>query len=106
MRCNKFPEIDVHFSQTLDASVSSNTDDGPSLTSSGLAKKVTAETMADISNFSKEIAAELKETNRLAQEVNKLIKNNQIIQLAQHLGKTDELEQMWVSISASGGSFD
>ena len=106
MRCNKFPEIDVHFSQTLDTSVSGNTDDGPSPTSSGLGKKVAAETMADISNFSKEIVAEMKETNRLAQEANKLIKNNQIIQLAQHLGKTDELEQMWASISASGGSFD
>jgi hypothetical protein len=105
MRCNEFPEIDVHFSQTLDTSVSGNTDDGPSPTNSGSAKKVAAETMADISNFSKEIAAEMKETNRLAQEANKLMKNNQIIQLAQHLEKTEMLEQMLASFSASSGSF-
>ena len=79
MRCNEFPEI---FSQMLDTSVSGNTDNGPSPNSSGSAKKVTAEAMANISNFSKEIAAEMRETNRLVQEANKLVKNNQIIQLA------------------------
>ena len=104
MRCNQFPEIDVRFSQTLDTTVSGNTDDGPSPTNSVSSKKVAAETMADISNFSKDIAAEMRETNRLAKEANTLVKNNQIIQLAQHLGKTEMLEQMLASISTSEGS--
>jgi hypothetical protein len=101
MRCNKFPDIDVHFSQTLDTSVSGNTDDDVSPTSSGSAKKVAAKTMAEISNFSKEIAGEMKETNRLAQEANKLVKINAVIQLASVLGKTEMLEQMLADISAS-----
>jgi hypothetical protein len=106
IRCNAFPEIDVRFSQTLDTSVGGNTDNGPSPPSSGSTKKVAVEMMADISNFSREIAAEMKETNRLSQEANKLVKNQQIIQLAQHLGKTEMLEQMLASISASSESFE
>ena len=109
-RCDERPEVDTRFSQTLDESVSGNSDDVVSPpaavpNSASAKKKVAADAMADISNFSKEIATEMKETNRVALEANKLANRSQLIMLAQHLGKTEMLEAMLLqSFSASSGN--
>ena len=106
IRCNEYPEVDVCFNLQLDDKVAGNTDDKnvlnvPTPGSSG--KKLAMKTMVDISNFSQEIAAEMKETNRLALEANKVAKSNQLIQLAQLLGKTDALEHMFANFAAASG---
>ena len=66
--------------------------------------------MADISNSSQEIAAEMKETNRLSREANQTAKEavntaktKQLIQLAQLLGKTEALEQLFANSAAALG---
>jgi len=54
-------------------------------------KKRAYAALVDMSNVAKNIAKEMKETNRLAQEASKMAKKSQLIALAQHLGKNDIL---------------
>jgi hypothetical protein len=75
--------------------------------------------MTDMSGVAKSMAAEMKETNRLAlestealkkknelsEEKNRLAKQSQLIAIAQALGRPEILEEMLQSFSsASGGS--
>ena len=57
--------------------------------------------MTDISNFTKDIAKEMKKTNELAAEANKLVVTGQFIGLAQHLGKTEMLEALLLHMGDS-----
>ena len=127
--CDKNPEADVRYSVEIDdilrggnTETSSNADsDGPSSNIKKEAyqneKKRAYAAMADISDVAKNIAAEMKETNRLAQEStdalkeknrlvdekNRLARQAQLIAVAQHLGKHEILENLLASFSSSSG---
>jgi tRNA uridine 5-carbamoylmethylation protein Kti12 len=78
-------------------------------------KKRAFAAITDMSEVAKTIAAEMKETNRLAQEStksaqdsaealkeqNRLAKQAQYIGLAQHLGKNEILEQILATFSSA-----
>ena len=101
-RCEDNPEVDVCFSQEMDDALKGNTDYAlPSDASSKGEKKRAYAAMVDISNVAKSIAAEMKETNRLAQEAANLAKQSQLIAVAQHLGKNDILETILASFSSA-----
>jgi hypothetical protein len=112
LRCEANPEVDVRFADRMEEVFMGNTDtplqiaDGTSNGSSDKKKAYSA--IADMSSVALNIADQLKETNRLAQEQanelkekNRLAKQSQLIALAQHLGKQDILEQMLASLSSS-----
>jgi hypothetical protein len=68
-------------------------------------KKRAYAAMIDIADVTKNIATEMKETNRLSQETidavkekNRLAKQSQLIALAQHLGKNEILEDLLASL--------
>jgi hypothetical protein len=126
--CDVHPEVDVTYTVTLDDAIKGNTDDdlGVYIPSEAMAKndlrnekKRAYTAMTDMSGVAKSMAAEMKETNRLAlestealkkknelsEEKNCLAKQSQLIAIAQALGRPEILEEMLQSFSsASGGS--
>ena len=54
-----------------------------------------------MSDMSKTIADEMKETNRLAKEAHRISNRAQYIALAQHLGKQDILEDLLASFASA-----
>jgi hypothetical protein len=126
--CDVHPEVDVTYTVTLDDAIKGNTDDdlGVYIPSEATAKndlrnekKRAYTAMTDMSEVAKSMAAEMKETNRLAlestealkkknelsEEKNRLAKQSQLIAIAQALGRPEILEEMLQSFSsASGGS--
>ena len=118
--CDLNPEVDVRYTVTLDAVFCGKTNDDLSSAGSGKNSEVSLNkalknekkrafaAITDMSEVAKTIAAEMKETNRLAQEStksaqdsaealkeqNRLAKQAQYIGLAQHLGKNEILEQI------------
>jgi hypothetical protein len=71
----------------------------------GSNKKRAYAAIVDMSTVGATIAGEMKETNRIAQELNMakncIAKQSQLIQLAQHLGKEDILEGLLLANLAS-----
>lgn len=104
MVCENNKEVDVTFAVEMDNALKGNTDQndtGHLQFGNGGKKRKIDIAIDSISNTAKQIAAEMKETNRLAQEStnemkekNRLTKQAQLISLAQHLGKTDILQKM------------
>jgi hypothetical protein len=110
-RCDDNPEVDASFATNeMNGNLMGQTDQ--MLTSAtdtnSKKRKRTYETMVDIYKTTKNIAEEVKETNRLVggianemKEMNRLTRQSQLISLAQHLGKHDILERMLASVTSS-----
>jgi hypothetical protein len=112
-RCAASQEVDEFFSDVMDQSLKGNTsspllvDDSSvgmlsTTTNTAAAGGATADkkkayaAIVDMTNVATSIANEMKETNRLARQ-------SQLIQLAQHLGKADMLEDLLQDLKQSGG---
>ena len=105
--------MDDHFSYEMDEKLKGSTDNDnmwdsdvqPKETGSSEKKK------ANMSSIAKTIDAEMRETNWLAEEMakemkekNHLAKHSQLISVAQHLGKREILEQILASFSSSSNN--
>ena len=91
--------MDVSYSVTLDDAIRGNTDDNFGTDSKKGQefkndKKRAYAAITDMGDVAKSIASEMKETNRLALETNKLAKQAQLIAIAQALGRQEILEDL------------
>jgi hypothetical protein len=114
--CDKNPEVNVSYSIQMDNILKGNDDDynadGSLRNKQDSQKKRAYTAMVDIANVTKNISVEMKETNRLVQDLinavkekNWLAKQSQVIvAIAQHLGKNEMLEDLIiVLLSSSSG---
>jgi hypothetical protein len=116
-RCAAHPEVDVTFSDSMDmvlmlGGTNSPLDEsslGMHSTSANTAggstdKKSAYAAIVDMSHVARSIAKEMKETNTLAKESNRIANQRQLIILAQHLGKEDILEDLLTSLTSNATS--
>jgi hypothetical protein len=140
--CDAHPEVDVRYTVDIDDALRGNTDDSTSTKSSdddvvpndagggknkslNQEKKRAYSAMSDLSDVAKNIAAEMHQTNILAErttqlaerttqvaentakaieEKNRLSQQAQLIALAQHLGRNEILETILQSIAPAPSS--
>ena len=132
--CDAHPEVDIRYTVDMDAIIRGTTDNEPVVIEDSddhikknmhTEKKRAYAAISDISNVAKNIATEMHETNRIAQdntnaliekirvanvtanamiEQNRLARQSQLIAVAQHLGKQDILETILQSFSSSDDS--
>ena len=113
--CDKNPEVDISYSIQMDHILKGDTDDDHNAEGSFKIeqenqKKRAHAAMIDMADVTKNISLEIKEMNRLAQEMidavkekNHLAKQSQVIAIAQHLGKHKILEDLFALLSSSSG---
>lgn len=115
-RCAAHPEVDDTFSDSMDIVLMGGTNSpldesslGMHSTSANTAggstdKKRAYAAIVDMSHVARSIAKEMKETNTLAKESNRIANQRQLIMLAQHLGKEDILEDLLTSLTSNSTS--
>jgi hypothetical protein len=121
--CQANPEADVCFADTMEENLMGNTNSqldrletlltessggtGGTGGTAGSNKKRVYAAIVDMCTAGATMAGEMKETNRIAQELNlamkemnRIAKQSQLIQLAQHLGKEDILEGLLADLAS------